>query len=117
MNNEVWVVAQLRDGGIAPGELSEAAIAGALGKYPGASAASLQQGRQLFLDNCENCHAYADLWFYDAEKWPDIMKKMGKEAELTQQESDLVLHFVLTAKADPRPPDAPPSGTPKKKSR
>jgi hypothetical protein len=89
--------------GPVPAALSESALAGALSKFPNENKETLEQGRQLFSDNCGDCHDYPDVWSIREARWPGVMKKMAKEAELKQEESDLILHFVLSAQADPRP--------------
>lgn len=86
-----------------PGPLSEAAVARAAGMLPGASADLLGKGRQLFIDRCDQCHGYPDVWFYEEKKWPGIMKEMAENAELTPEERDLTLNFVLVARGEPRP--------------
>jgi hypothetical protein len=86
-----------------PATLSEQALAGAVSRWPNENAQTLEQGRTLFSDNCGDCHDHPDVWSVSEKRWPSVMKKMAKEASLKQEEADLILHFVISAQADPRP--------------
>jgi len=87
--------------GTAPGPLSPVAVQSAQSRWPDASAGSLEKGRQLFLANCNGCHSYPDLSAYSDEKWSPIMSKMGRKAELSAADTDLILKFVLAARGAP----------------
>jgi hypothetical protein len=86
-----------------PATLSEQALAGAVARWPNENAETLEKGRALFSDNCGDCHDHPDVWSVPEKKWPSVMKEMAKEASLKQEEADLILHFVISAQADPRP--------------
>lgn len=100
-----------------PGPLSEAALSSALGRLPGQSAETLAKGRAQAEFYCQDCHEYPDIWVIAAEKWPAIMKRMQKEADMTQEDADLVLNFILAAQSDPRPASTTPSPAPKPKKK
>ncbi len=85
--------------GSLPGPLAPEAIARAQGRYPGTTAESLERGRGLFVTYCDNCHNYPDRREYSEEMWPNIVRRMGKKASISAEDSDLVLHFVLAARA------------------
>ena len=84
-----------------PDPLSELKVTLAKARWPDASAESLERGRQYFLGTCDNCHKYPDLPHYSEEKWPPIMQRMGKKAELTPEETELVLRFILAHRTQP----------------
>ena len=56
---------------------------------------ALETGRQLLIAKCNHCHGYPDLEKVDPRRWPSIMDSMGKQAELSAPETELVLRFVL----------------------
>lgn len=84
--------------GTAPGPLSATDLVTAQSRWPESSPESLEKGRQFFLGTCDNCHRYPSLTHYSEESWPRIMARMGKKAELTPEETDLVLRFVLVSR-------------------
>jgi len=84
--------------GTAPGPLSSAALEGAQVRWPEASSESLEKGRQLYLASCNGCHSYPDMGHYAEEQWPAIMSRMGDKSDLSEEDSELVLRFVLAAR-------------------
>jgi hypothetical protein len=85
--------------GVAPGPLSASSVANALQQWPGTSEEQLEQGRQLFLQNCNGCHDYPDLVAYPEQKWPAAARRMGNKADLPEVDTELVLHFILASRA------------------
>jgi hypothetical protein len=69
-------------------------------RWPGVTPASLAEGHDLFIANCNRCHDYPDLTVIADERWPAILERMGNKADLTAAQRDLVLHFVLTARSE-----------------
>lgn len=84
--------------GTAPGPLSSSALEGAQARWPEASGESLEKGRQLYLASCSGCHSYPDMGHYTEEQWPAIVSRMGNKSDLSQEDSELVLRFVLAAR-------------------
>ena len=84
--------------GEAPGPLSANAVAAAGDRWSDADAASLEEGRQLFLDHCGDCHAYPALGEVDEDDWSEIVARMGDKASLSGSEADLLLQFILVAR-------------------
>jgi hypothetical protein len=85
--------------GNVPEPVSEADVARASAKWPpGVSQESLQAGRAQFMAKCNHCHDYPDLRAIDEPDWPSIVKRMGQKAQLSPQDVDNVLHFILVAR-------------------
>lgn len=84
--------------GAAPGPLTALQTETALARLSGSSPESLEQGRQLFLAQCNGCHDYPDLQAVEAEAWPRIAKRMGKKSDLSPADSELVLLFIQAAR-------------------
>jgi cytochrome c5 len=76
--------------GPAPEALSPAAAATAGAKWPGVTAASLSNGRDLFVARCNSCHAYPDIAAIADDHWPHIMDKMAGKAGLTSEQKGRV---------------------------
>jgi hypothetical protein len=89
--------------GSAPTALSAGSVASASARWPGATAASLEAGRDAFIDHCNACHSYPDLAAIGDERWPGVLAKMGKKAHLTASETEEVLHFILASRAEQAP--------------
>ncbi len=64
---------------------------------PGCSAASLERGRQLYLDHCDSCHA---LYLPDSRpslEWPHELAIMAPKAHLARHDANAILMYVLAA--------------------
>jgi cytochrome c5 len=84
--------------GPAPGPLAPNTAEAAAQRWPGTTAAQLEEGRTLFVAKCNGCHDYPDMHAIPESRWPDVvMKKMGENAKLTTEQSTQVLHFILAA--------------------
>ena len=86
-----------------PGALSAGSVTSASTRWPGATATSLAAGRDLFLAKCNSCHDYPDLAAIPDERWPHILDKMARKADLATEQRDAVLHFVLASRSEPGP--------------
>jgi hypothetical protein len=84
----------------APGALSANAVTWASTRWPSVTATSLATGHDLFVAKCNGCHGYPDLGTIADDRWPDIVKTMGRKSHLAADESDAVLHFVLAARSE-----------------
>ncbi|MCC6522710.1 MAG: hypothetical protein IT373_08630 [Polyangiaceae bacterium] len=82
-----------------PGSVGPKGVEAAQAHAPGASVASLERGRQLFLAHCNACHGYPDVDAVPAAEWPGILVEMGDNAHLTPVERDETLAFVLASRA------------------
>lgn len=86
--------------GPVPGPVSPGAATNAKAKWPGTTDESLASGRALFAAKCNACHSHPDVKAISEEKWPSILDRMAKKADLSQKEHDDVLHFVLAARSE-----------------
>jgi hypothetical protein len=86
--------------GPAPAALSADSVARASTRWPGVTASSLSAGRDHFVAKCNGCHDYPDLAAIPDGRWPDIVERMAKKAQLGAEERDAVLHFVLAARSE-----------------
>jgi len=83
-----------------PGALSASDATSASTRWPGVTPDSLAHGRELFLANCNACHGYPDLAAIGDDRWPGILEKMAKKANLGADDRDAVLHFVLASRSE-----------------
>lgn len=67
-------------------------------EQPGLTQASLNGGRDLFAAKCNGCHGYPDIAAIPDERWPEILKRMSKKANLVDEQANQVLAFVRAAK-------------------
>jgi cytochrome c5 len=77
-------------------------------KWPDASQASLQHGRDLFTASCGKggfCHKLPTPKSRTVEQWNPIMVKMAKNAKLDDAQRESVLQFILAVR------DLPPATT------
>jgi mono/diheme cytochrome c family protein len=68
------------------------------------TASSLAGGRDLFLANCNGCHAYPELSAIADDRWPEILEEMAKKSHLGTEQRDAILHFVLASRAEKAAP-------------
>jgi len=64
-------------------------------RWADATVESLEQGRHIYLTSCNRCHAYPDIGKYSEEKWPHIMKSMGKKSRLTDEQTQLAERYLI----------------------
>ena len=68
-------------------------------RWPDATEASLNEGRALFLANCNKCHDYPDIYALEPKKLEHEAHEMAKDkAKLDDQKTDLLVRFVMTAR-------------------
>lgn len=89
----------------APEPLGAADVQRAQARDSGVTAESLEEGRTLFVANCNRCHGYPAATSHAPSEWPPIVQRMADKAGLGPSESQRVLEFVLAAGAE-----APTSG-------
>lgn len=69
----------------------------AASKFPGATLASLQEGKKLYEDNCGKCHGLKkNTWGTEAQ-WKEIIPPMADKAEIGEQQENLITQYLLTA--------------------
>lgn len=83
---------------------TEAQLSVAQQRWPSASLADLQEGRQLYVRRCSSCHNLHLPTEYTAEEWPAIIAEMGQEyARIDKDQQGLVLRYVISALETPPP--------------
>ncbi|MFL6588900.1 MAG: c-type cytochrome [Chthoniobacterales bacterium] len=60
---------------------------------------TLAEGRRLYLNRCIQCHALPHVTKYDPERLTAIVAKMAGRANLSEQQHDAVLKYLLTTRA------------------
>lgn len=99
-----------------PPAASPAALEAARLVWPDTSAATLAEGRELFVSKCDGCHGHPDVVAIPLTRWPAILADMGPKASLDARQTESVLRFVTAARAQrtgetPKAP-APSATTP-----
>jgi hypothetical protein len=84
--------------GTAPWPLSAGTVDAAHTRWPDSTKESLEMGREVFVANCSRCHSYPDFSSLPDSKWEDIVPKMGKKAHLVDEDTGLVLRFILASR-------------------
>lgn len=60
-----------------------------------ASLADLQQGHELYKNNCGKCHKLPSPNSHDSAQWKKVLEKMGPKAKLNQDQVALVYKYVV----------------------
>jgi cytochrome c5 len=76
--------------------ISDADANRASAKYPGATFATLQQGKMLYENNCGKCHGLKSPTAYNEEQWGKHVKRMAPKAKIDKPTEDLILQYVVT---------------------
>lgn len=76
--------------------LTESDGARAASKYPGASLATLQQGKTMYEENCSKCHGLKSPTAYNEEQWGKHVKRMAPKARIDKATEELILQYVVT---------------------
>jgi cytochrome c5 len=79
--------------------LSESDASRAAAKYPGASLATLQNGKMLYEEKCSNCHGLKNPTAYNEEQWGKHVKRMAPKAKIDKLTEELILQYVVTMSA------------------
>jgi len=79
--------------------LSESDASRAAAKYPGASLATLQNGKMLYEEKCSNCHGLKNPTAYNEEQWGKHVKRMAPKAKIDKPTEELILQYVVTMSA------------------
>ena len=85
--------------GAVPPPVTAADADAAKARFPDSSEASLNEGRDLFASHCNRCHNYPDVRKIEEGRWPDILSRMGKKANLDDSQVRAVLTFVLVVRS------------------
>jgi len=82
-----------------PGPLTLQGVQVAQTRFPTATAESLESGRQLFLQHCNECHKFPALGAYSDEQWQRIVPRMAGKAQLSPAQGGAILTFILASRA------------------
>jgi hypothetical protein len=63
-----------------------------------ATLSELQQGRQLYINNCGSCHGLSSPDDFSANSWKSIMSSMAPKTSLSPSEVTLVTKYVSRGK-------------------
>lgn len=60
----------------------------------------LAAGRKVFVNRCIECHVLPAINEHSASAWPPIIAKMSARADLTPNERDALVSYILAARAE-----------------
>jgi len=64
--------------------------------FPGATLASLNDGKMHYENNCGKCHTLHSPTSFSADKWRKVVPPMAGKAEVDKNTEDLILQYVVT---------------------
>lgn len=67
----------------------------------GASTATLEEGRRIFVGPCASCHAPEPVSKYTLARWEGIVGEMTPKAKLTAARHDALVAYLRAAKSAP----------------
>lgn len=82
--------------GIMPTDLELQAIKQ---KYPETTAQNLNNGHELYIGTCTDCHRKKNIFAYSESKWKEIIDDMAPRSKLNAQQTDDLYKYVLSMKA------------------
>ncbi len=65
-------------------------------KFPGATMASLQNGKMLYEEKCSTCHGLKNPAAYNEEEWRKHVRRMAPKAKIDKPTEELILQYVVT---------------------
>ncbi len=65
-------------------------------KFPGATLASLNEGKKHYEDNCGKCHGLKKPSSESEAGWRKIVPDMAQKAEVDAKTENLILQYVVT---------------------
>jgi cytochrome c5 len=69
--------------------------------WAGTTLADLNKGYSLFADKCTQCHGMKNPKDFSTDDWTnDYMPDMGKRAHLSQDDYNLILHYILAKREE-----------------
>jgi hypothetical protein len=60
----------------------------------------LEDGRLVYMMDCSKCHALDAPERFSEEQWRRIVPEMAKSAKISPRASDLLLDYLLSARAE-----------------
>ena len=83
----------VRSGAPAP---TQSDLTRAQAQWPGITIDELERGRKVYIGHCGSCHLVPKPSDHRPEDWPQIVDAMSARAELTDDEHELVVRYVVT---------------------
>ncbi|MFB3908199.1 MAG: hypothetical protein ACE15D_07330 [Candidatus Eisenbacteria bacterium] len=71
----------------------------AAARWPGATAADMDEGYRLYLLKCAGCHQLPRPQAVATERWEPVMERMAPRAKLDSRQATLVLRYLTTVSA------------------
>jgi hypothetical protein len=75
---------------------TEADVTRARAQWPAITIDELNRGHAIYVGHCGTCHLVPKPRDHRPEDWPAIVDSMSARAELTDDEEDLVVRYVVT---------------------
>ncbi len=80
-----------------PGPLSPEVVVREQARRPAVTAESLEEGRQVFIATCGQCHDHPDIHAVALDKWPRILDRMVARTKLDASATPKLQEFVEAA--------------------
>lgn len=70
-------------------------------RWPGVGIAELEQGRNLYVQNCSGCHMLRDPKSQPPDKWPEDVEEMRVKmgGRLSEADAELIERYLITMSA------------------
>lgn len=81
---------------VASVSLTEADAGRAAAKFPGATLASLNEGKQHYEENCGKCHGLKRPGDFTEAEWRKEVPPMAGKANIDKKREELILQYVVT---------------------
>lgn len=72
----------------------------AAAKWPNVLLQDLKEGRTLYINHCSGCHSLHAPENFTNQQWKKIFPGMAIRAHLTENDSGLIFHYLLTFAKD-----------------
>ena len=64
-------------------------------QWPGVTSAALDEGRSRYISRCSACHTLYRPREYTRAEWPSIVERMQKEGDISDQDKEKILQYLL----------------------
>ena len=65
-------------------------------KFPNYTLAELNEGKQLYAQNCKKCHGLKKPENYTEAQWNKIVPPMAQKAKIDSNQEELIRKYVIT---------------------
>ncbi|MFN0030782.1 MAG: hypothetical protein ACKVOR_01335 [Flavobacteriales bacterium] len=66
-------------------------------KFPGATLASLNEGKKHYEENCGKCHGLKAVTWGNERQWLEIIPPMAEKAAISEDTQLLITQYLVTA--------------------